>query len=162
MRASLVAELYQHRSRLRWSWSQLCFYRITNVALYGDRLRAFAAAYGHFYQARRTFLLDPTLQFDFFDYPHLDFTVLGLSSCDQNDPMNHIASIHPDALAAATSSLRQARYSGRTIAAVWHHSLFGVPTQNGYIDSEMLLHLNDSAVSLGFHGHQHRAQWQRF
>jgi hypothetical protein len=157
-RANLVVELFQHRSKLRWSWSHLCFYRITDDTLYADRLRAFASAYGDFYQGRRTFSLDSTLQFNFFDYAHLDFTILGLSSCDQNDPMNRIASIHPDALAAATSSLRQARYSGRTIAAVWHHSLFGVPTQNDYIDSEMLLHLIDSGVSLGFHGHQHRAQ----
>lgn len=157
-RVNLVAELFQRRTKLRWSWSNLCFYRITDDALYANRLRAFATAYSDFYQGRRTFPLDPTLQFDFFDYPHLDFTILGLSSCDQNDPMNRIASVHPDALAAATSSLRQSRYSGRTIAAVWHHSLFGVPTQNDFIDSEMLLHLIDSGVSLGFHGHQHRAQ----
>jgi hypothetical protein len=157
-RANLVAELFQHRTKLRWSWSDLCFYRITDEALYSERLRAFAIAYSEFYQGSRTFSLDPTRQFDFFDYPHLDFTIVGLSSCDQNDPMNRVAAIHPDALAAATSSMRQARYSGRTIAAVWHHSLLGVPTRNDYIDPEMLLHLIDSGVSIGFHGHQHRAQ----
>jgi 3',5'-cyclic AMP phosphodiesterase CpdA len=157
-RINLVAELFQPYTKLRWSWSNLCFYRITDESLYADRLRAFATAYSDFYQGNRAFSLDPALQFNFFDYPHLDFTILGLNSCDQNDPLNRVASIHPDALAAATSSLRQARYSGRTIAAVWHHSLFGVPTQNDYMDSEMLLHLIDSGVSLGFHGHQHRPQ----
>jgi len=157
-RANLVTELFQHRTKLRWSWSKLCFHRITDETQYAQRLCNFATAYNDFYQGRRTFSLDPRLQFDFFDYPHLDFTVLGLSSCDENDLLNPIASIHPDALAGATSALRQARYSGRLIAAVWHHSLFGVPAQTDYIDSELLLHLTDAGVSLGFHGHQHRAQ----
>jgi hypothetical protein len=157
-RAGLVAELFQHRTKLRWSWSKLCFYRITNEVQYAERLRDFAAAYNEFYRGSRTFSLDPSQQYDFFDFPHLNFTVLGLSSCYENDPLNRIASIHPDALAGATSALRQAKYSGRFVAAVWHHSLFGVPTQNDYIDSEMLLHITDAGVSLGFHGHQHRAQ----
>lgn len=157
-RSKLVSELFQHRTRLRWSWSNLGFYRITDETQYAERLRDFATAYNEFYQGRCTFSLDPRQQFTFFDYPRLNLTVLGLSSCDENDLLNRIASIHPDALAGATSALRQARYSGRLVAAVWHHSLFGVPSQNDYIDSEMLLHLIDAGVSLGFHGHQHRAQ----
>lgn len=157
-RANLVNELFQHHTKLRWSWSKLCFRRITDETQYAERLGDFAAAYNDFYQGKRAYSLDPRLQFDFFDYPHLDFTVLGLSSCNENDPLNRIASIHPDALAGVTSALRHARYSGRIVAAVWHHSLFGTPAQTDYIDSEMLLHLMDAGVSLGFHGHQHRPQ----
>jgi hypothetical protein len=157
-RFSLVSELFQHRSRLRWSWSNLGFYRITDENHYAERLRDFATAYDGFYEGGRTFSMDPRQQFAFFDYPRLNFTVLGLSSCNENDPLNRIASVHPDALAGATSALRQAKYSGRFVAAVWHHSLFGGPSRNDYIDSEMLLHLIDAGVSLGFHGHQHRAQ----
>lgn len=157
-RANLVSDLFQHRTLLRWSWPNLCFYRIVDETRYAERLRDFATAYHEFYQGNRTFSLDSAQQFDFFDYPYLNFTVLGLSSCDQNDPLNRIAAIHPDALAGATSALRQAKYSGRLVAAVWHHSLFGVPSQNDYIDSGLLLHLIDAGVSLGFHGHQHRAQ----
>lgn len=157
-RAALVSELFQHRTRLRWSWADLCFYRILDEARYAERLRDFATAYNEFYRGSRTFSLDPRAQFELFDYPHLNFTVLGLSSCDQNDPLNRIAAIHPDALAGATTTLRQSKYSGRLMAAVWHHSLFGGPSQNDYIDPEMLLHLIDAGVSLGFHGHQHRAQ----
>lgn len=157
-RAKLVTELFEHATQLRWSWSDLCFYRIVDPNQYADRLRDFAKAYSDFYQGSRNFSLDPRLQYDFFDYPDLNFTVLGLSSCHRNDPLNRIASIHPAALANAIQTLREARYSGRTVAAVWHHSLFGTPVQNDYIDSEMLLHLIDAGVSLGFHGHQHRAQ----
>jgi 3',5'-cyclic AMP phosphodiesterase CpdA len=157
-RVKLVAELFQHRSKIRWSWSQLCFYRIVDESKYAERLSDFGAAYNDFYQGSRTFSLDDGSQFDFFDYPHLDFTVLGLCSCYQNDPLNRVAAIHPDALAGATKALRQAKYSGRMLAAVWHHSLFGIPTQNDFIDSEILLHLTDAGVSLGFHGHQHRAK----
>ncbi len=157
-RSKLVSELFQHRTKIRWSWSQLCFFRIIDESKYAERLADFAAAYKDFYQGSRTFSLDASLQFDFFDYPHLDFTVLGLSSCDRNDPLNRVAAIHPDALAGATNALRQAKYSGRIVAAAWHHSLFGIPTQNDFIDSEMLLHLTDAGVSLGFHGHQHRAR----
>jgi 3',5'-cyclic AMP phosphodiesterase CpdA len=157
-KAKLVAELFEHRTKMRWSWEDMCFYRIADESKYAERLGHFAAAYHGFYRGSRTFSLDAGLQFEFFDYPHLDFTVLGLSSCDRNDPLNRVAAIHPDALAGATNALRQAKYSGRTIAAVWHHSLFGIPTQNDFMDSEMLLHLTDAGVALGFHGHQHRAR----
>ena len=157
-RAALVAELFQHRTKLRWSWPKLCFYRITDEVRYAERLGAFATAYSEFYLGKRTFSLEPGHQFDFFDFSHLNFTVVGLSSCNENDPLNRVAAIHPDALAGATSALREAKYSGRYVAAVWHHSLFGIPAQNDYIDSDMLLHLIDAGVSLGFHGHQHRAQ----
>jgi hypothetical protein len=157
-RDALVTELFKHRSKLRWSWSSLSFRRITDEAMYAERLRDFATAYNTFYQGKRTFSLEPGLQRDIFDFPHLDFTVLGLCSCNENDPLNRMASIHPDALAGATTDLRHAKYTGRVVGAVWHHSLSGVPTQNDYMDSEVLLHLADAGVSLGFHGHHHRAQ----
>src|SRR5260370_35447448 len=106
-RSKLVSELFHHRTKIRWSWSQLCFFRIIDESKYAERLADFAAAYKDFYQGSRTFSLDASLQFDFFDYPHLDFTVLGLSSCDRNDPLNRVAAIHPDALAGSTNAFRQ-------------------------------------------------------
>lgn len=157
-RGSLVTELFERGTELRWSWHKLCFYRITDPTGYANRLQPFASAYRDFYEGRRSFSLDPGLQHDFFDYPDLNFTVLGLNSCHRNDPFNRVGSIHPDALANAVSTLRKAKYSGRTVAAVWHHSLFGTPAQNDYIDAEILLHLIDGGVSLGFNGHQHNAQ----
>jgi 3',5'-cyclic AMP phosphodiesterase CpdA len=157
-RAQLVVELFQHRTKLRWSWSDLCFYRITNEAGYAERLRDFANAYNEFYQGSRTFSMDSGEQFDLFDYPDFNFSVLGLNSCDENDPLHRAGAVQPDALASAMSALRRSKYFGRLIAAVWHHSLFGGPLRTDYIDAEMLLHLIDAGVSLGFHGHQHRAQ----
>jgi Calcineurin-like phosphoesterase len=157
-RAKLVASFFTRRTKLRWSWKKLCFYEIVDDVMYRERLAHFAEAYRSFYQGARNFSLDPAEQFGIFDFPDLNFTVLGLCSCYENDPLNQVAAVHPDALAAGTGELRSAKYSGRLLAAVWHHSLSGAPPFNDYVDPEMLLHLIYGGISLGFHGHQHRAQ----
>jgi DNA repair exonuclease SbcCD nuclease subunit len=154
-RAVLVAELFMPRSRLRWSWRDLCFYRIIDEERYLDRLSYFAATYERFYERRRTFPRDPARQFDVFDFHDLAFSVITLNSCFDNDPLRRAGGMHPDALAAGYRALREPRRAGWLTAAAWHHNFVGGPTRDDYLDAEFLQLFIDAGVSLGFHGHQH-------
>jgi hypothetical protein len=40
--------------------------------------------------------------------------------------------------------------------ATWHHSFFGAPHDDDYLDAGPLQVLIDAGVSLALHGHQHR------
>jgi 3',5'-cyclic AMP phosphodiesterase CpdA len=156
-KASLVAELFTPSSRLRWSWRDLCFYRIFDTNLYLDRLRYFAAAYQRFYQGSRTFPREPELQYGVFDFPDIGLCVVALNSCFNNDPIRRAGAFHPSALTAACRALRQPSRAGWLMAAAWHHNLVGGPMQDDYLDAEFLQLLMDAGASLGFHGHQHLA-----
>lgn len=63
-KTKLVDELFAPKSKLRWSWREMCFFRITNSAMYRDRFRYFASTYNSFYQGKRTYQLAPEQQFD--------------------------------------------------------------------------------------------------
>jgi hypothetical protein len=155
-KAQLANELMLPQSMLRFSQSELEYYRIVDRGRYEGRLRHFAEMYDRFYQGRRRFSLSPDSQFAIFDYPALAFSVLALSSCHNNDPLHRAGAIHPSCLAEACRSVRNVEKTGWLAAAVWHHSVSGGPSQNDYVDAEMLQPLIEAGVSLGFHGHQHR------
>jgi DNA repair exonuclease SbcCD nuclease subunit len=59
-RAKLVTELFSPNSHLRWSWGELCFYKIADHTVYKNRLRHFAETYDRFYQGKRSYSLKGT------------------------------------------------------------------------------------------------------
>lgn len=154
-KAQMVAELFSPNSRLRWSWRELCFYRIVDEARYGSRLQYFAATYERFYQHQRTFSSRAEEQYGIFDFPELGFCVAALNSCFNNDPLRRAGAFHPTALTDACRTLRETQRSGWLMAAAWHHNMAGGPSSDDYLDSQFLQLLIDAGVSLGFHGHQH-------
>ena len=156
---ALVSELLRPDSSLRWCWQELALYRIGNATRYAQRLAPFADFYADFYRRQqRTFDLDSATQFAIFDYPALNLTVTGFSSCHGNDFFNKPGSIHPESIAAASLRLRDPRFNGRLRAAVWHHNTEGPPAQTDYMNASILQNFIDSGFSLGLHGHQHRPQ----
>jgi 3',5'-cyclic AMP phosphodiesterase CpdA len=158
-RAGLVREYFTANSSLRWSWSELAFYRIVDVNEYASRLSSFAGLYSEFYQGHRQYSLLPESQFEFFDFPDQKLSLLALNSCYGNDPFQRAGRMHPGALTEATRQLRSASRSGWLLASAWHHNLTGGPAQDDYLDPSFLQLLIDSGVSLGLHGHQHRTEW---
>lgn len=154
-KTKLVDELFTPKSKLRWSWREMCFFRITNSAMYRDRFRYFATTYNSFYQGKRTYQLAPEQQFDVFDFTPLGFCVVALNSCFNNDPLRRAGAFHPNTLTEACRALRQSNRVGWLAAVAWHHNLVGGPTQDDYLDAEFLQLLIDAGASLGFHGHQH-------
>ncbi len=153
-----LSQLFHPGSSLRWSWRELGLYKVADEEHYAQRLASFAAFYTEFYQGRRTFDLDPSKQFEMFDYPDFNLTVVGFSSCHENDFFNKQGAIHPGCIAEASLALRYPRFNGRLQAAVWHHNTEGIPSQTNYMDAGILQNLIDSGFSIGLHGHQHRPQ----
>jgi hypothetical protein len=154
-RKRLVAELFAPNSQMRWSWREMCFFKIIDNERYRDRFRYFATTYHSFYQGRRTYPLAPEQQFDVFDFADLGFCVVALNSCFNNDPLRRAGAFHPNTLTEACRALRQTNRTGWLAAAAWHHNVVGGPTQDDYLDAGFLQLLIDAGASLGFHGHQH-------
>ena len=154
----LVEQLFLPGSPLRWSWRDLKLFRITDSSMYMERMAAFAHFYSEFYQGERTYTLDPANHIDIFDCPQFDLTIVGFSSCYNNDLYNKQGSMHPACIAEAGTRLRHPSISGRLRIAVWHHDTEGSPVRADYMDPDFTQNLIDRGFSLGLHGHQHRPQ----
>ena len=155
----LINQLFLPESSLRWSWRELNLYKIVDPALYIQRMAAFAQFYSSFYNGERTYDLDPAKQLDIFDYPEFDLTIVGFSSCYNNDIYNRQGAIHPGCIAEAGTRLRHRSFTGRLLMAVWHHNTEGPPARFDYMDPDLIQNLLDRGFSLGLHGHQHRPQY---
>ena len=155
----IVTQLFSPNSRLRWSWSDFELYEIFDEDRYAERLACFADFYRKFYDGARSFSLEPSQQYDVFDFPEFNLVIVGFSSCFNNDILNKQGAIHPVSVANAGVALRQPARADRIRVAVWHHNTEGLPMQSDYMDPDMLQHLIDGGFSLGFHGHQHRPQF---
>lgn len=151
----LFRKLMEGDSNIRWSWNTFEFLQIQDQALYRKAFEPFSSFYTKFYEGRRRFPLDPTDQFDIFDYPDFNTTIITFNSCYNNDHCNAVGRIHFDCISKAIRKLRAAQYFGRLLIAVWHHNVKGSPLEANYMDSRCLKNLIEAGFSLGFHGHQH-------
>lgn len=156
-RNALVRELFSANSPLRWSWSKLEFFRVDDQNIYDNRLAQFARMYERFYQGKRTYSLEPSAQFDVFDFPDLSFCLVALNSCYRNDPMNRVGTIHPVALAAACRALRNPSRAGWCLGASWHHDVAGTAGHEDFLDAGFVQLLIDAGATIGLHGHRHRS-----
>ena len=155
----IINQLFSPDSRLRWSWRELELYMISDPTRYEQRMAAFANFYSEFYNGKRTYDLDPEKQVDIFDYPEHDLTIVGFSSCYNNDLYNRQGAINPGCIAEAGARLRHSSFTGRLRMAVWHHDTDGPPARFDYMDPDIIQNLIDRGFSLGLHGHQHRPQY---
>ena len=155
---ALVPRLFERDSGYRWSWSERALYEIHDPDAYLRRLEMFSMFYSRFYRGERAFPLDPSEQYEVFDYEDLMLTVVGYSSCCNNDPWHRSGNIHSDAIAASLAELRAPRYSGRALIGVWHHSISGLPHKPDFMDEERVQVLLAHGFTLGLHGHHHRAE----
>lgn len=147
-----------HNSSIRWSWRDLSFYRITDPNKYNNRLEAYANFYSTFYEGQRLFDLDPREQFDIFDYPEFNLTIVAFNSCFSNDHLRFAGDIHPECIAKANLRLREFKRKGRLILGTWHHNTKGLPYDSNYMDSSRLKNFIDSGIVVGLHGHQHKTE----
>ena len=154
-----INQLFLPESPLRWSWRELNLYKIADPGMYLQRMAAFSHFYSNFYNGERTYDLEPSKQIDLFDYPNLDLTIVGFSSCYNNDIYNRQGAIHPGCVAEAGTRLRHPSFNGRLRMAVWHHNTEGPPGRSDYMDPDLIQNLIDRGFSLGLHGHQHRPQY---
>ena len=146
-------------SQIRWSWSSFQFYKISNLDLYDQRFGEYSDFYKAFYDGTRNYSLKSPKQYEIFDFPELDVTIVGFNSCFGNDHCNNMGKIHPDCLADVSRILRKTEFRNRLVMAVWHHNTSGGPIDNDYMDGRILQNFIDSNFSIGLHGHQHKAEF---
>lgn len=151
----LFKQLTEGDSNIRWSWDTFEFLQIEDQVFYRSAFEPFSSFYTGFYKGKRHFPLDPTDQFDIFDYPDFNTTIVTFNSCYNNDHCNSTGRIHFDCISKAIRRLRDPQYFGRLLIAVWHHNVKGSPLEANYMDSRCLKNLIEAGFSLGFHGHQH-------
>lgn len=154
----LVGELSRPGSMLRWSWKDLCFFRIIDQNMYLDRFKYFKNLYDRFYSGVRTYSLDPVEQFDIFEFDDLGFAVVALNSCFSTDIFYEVGDINSDALVAGRQRLASPNLQGWVKAALWHHDMSGDPGRTNYMRRDLLQYLIESGVGLAFHGHGHRTE----
>lgn len=158
-RKALARELNRINGIHRWDASEFSVRQIVDKKMYSQRLEPFAQFYSSFYRGGRIFCLDDDKQCEVFDFPSLNVSIVGLSSCVDNDLFNRAGRIHPSCIAKATMQISSLLTAGRVGIAVWHHNLSGGPKDSDYVDPEFLQSLMDGGFSLGLHGHQHRPQY---
>jgi len=142
-------------SNIRWSWSNFEFWQIEDQTLYQKAFEPFCNFYTEFYEGKRKYTLEPADQYDIFDYPDINTTIVSFNSCYNNDHCNSVGRIHYDCISKAIRRLRDPQYFNRLLLAVWHHNAKGSPLEANYMDSRCLKNLIEAGFSLGFHGHQH-------
>ena len=155
----LFQELSNPSSPYRWSWREGTWYKIEDQEGYHNRLAPFVDFYDSFYEGQRSYSPDPHKQLDFFDFPEWEVTVVGFSSCYNNDLLRRQGTINPECIARAGEGLRENTREGWLRFAVWHHNIEGPPHQVDYMDPAVVQVLIDSGFSLAFHGHQHKPQF---
>jgi predicted phosphodiesterase len=158
-KVGLVEQLFCRNPTLRWSWSDFELYEIVDTDQYSQRLGPFCEFYERFYEGLWSYSLDPSNQFQIFDFPEFNLTIVGFCSCYNNDIFNKQGDIHPDCISGAGLALRDRLYENRIRIGVWHHNTEGLPLQSDYMDPDILQNLIDRGFSLGFHGHQHKPQF---
>jgi len=151
----LLKTMLEGDSTIRWSWNTFEFLRIDDKTLYQRAFEPFCDFYTNFYEGKREYTLDPADQYDIFDYPDINTTIVTFNSCYNNDHCNTVGRIHYDCISKAIRRLRDPQYFGRLLIAVWHHNVRGSPLEANYMDSRCLKNLIEAGFSLGFHGHQH-------
>ena len=153
-------ELLKPNSDVRWSWEELKFFKIDKPDTYKKRMEAFCNFYNDFYSGLgKTYDLDPEKHYGIFDFPEFDLTIVGFSSCHNNDIFNKQGMINPVCIGNVGKELRKPSFANRIRIATWHHNTEGMPMQFDYMPPELLQSLIDQNFCIGFHGHQHKPQY---
>jgi len=146
-------------SHLRWSWADLCFFEIDNDELYESRLASFGRFLNDLPRSDdHPWRDEPAARYTIQVFDQFELCVVGFSSCHKLDHLNHIGSIHPEAIAAAEEEIRRQGVAEYRKVAVWHHNTRGGPADSDYMHDHVLEMLTALDYSLGIHGHQHRSE----
>lgn len=154
----IVKDSFKSQSTTRWSWKDLSFFKVTNIATYDKRLEAFSNFYNKFYDGKRSYSITPNEQYNLFDYPEFNLAIVAYNSCYNNDHLRFVGEIHPDCISKSTMEIRELIKRGRLILATWHHNTKGGPFESNYMDGSVLQNFIDAKISIGFHGHQHKME----
>ena len=142
-------------SEIRWSWEDLCFYKIKDENIYNKRMDNFIDFYNNFYKGIKEYPKDPKEQYHIFDIPELNVSFVAYNSCYRNDHLNLTGCINPNCISKSSADLDNLHRNGRLLIGVWHHNISGLPYENNYMDQRALRIMIDKNIQIGLFGHQH-------
>ncbi len=155
VKAKYLTHAINQHSNIRWSWSDLSFYKVKDQRIYKKRFEAFTRFYSEFYNGKRSYSHSPENQYDVFDFPEFAISIVGYNSCYNTDHLNLVGDIHPNCIADSSLQLRKLAKKGRLLLAAWHHNTKGLPSDANYMNNSKLKNFIDAGIEIGFHGHQH-------
>lgn len=156
--STFVNALSEEDTNIRWSWKDLCFYKITNEEIYNERFQDFIAFYDEFYKegkVNRKFPTDSNKSSYLLDFKEDNVTFACFNSCYHLDHLQNCGYISANSLASLSRDLLEKRRQGRFIIAVWHHHTHGLPKENNYLNYRILDNMSKYGIRMALHGHQH-------
>lgn len=150
-----ILDQIKNDSKIRWSWDELCLYRIIDEDLYNSRMNSFIAFYNSFYNGIRAYSKEPKEQYQIYDIPNLNIACVAYNSCYRNDHLNLAGCINPSCITKSSDELIYLHKMGRLLVGVWHHHTTGLPKEDNYLDYRILKTMIDKNIQIGLFGHQH-------
>lgn len=142
----------------RWSWNDLCFYRIKHPEIYAKRFDLFVDFYNRFFDGIRSISDVPDEFSDIVDLPDFGTAFALFNSCYKLDHLRYAGTINPSSLTKQARLLRDLSRKGRLIIGVWHHHINGLPMEDNYLDFRILQPMVANRIHVGLFGHQHCSQ----
>ena len=115
-------ELDRVSSGVRWSWSNLAFYKVNAPEVYAQRFNGFSKFFNELPGDRPLWKNTDDHRFTIQLYDKHQIAVVGFCSCFNVDHLNHTGAIHPASIANAEEELRQQGAKDYLKIAVWHHN----------------------------------------
>ena len=154
--SDVLASIIQPSSTYRWSWPERKLFRITNEAVYEQRMDRYWEFMDSFYNGvDLRFPIDRARGFQLFELCKQRVLVAAFDSIDGNDCFSYAGSIARGAVGKCAMELRDARHAYNLKIGVWHHSIQGPPLRSDYMNSSQVQEMIGHGFQLGLHGHQH-------
>ena len=150
-----ILKQIKENSKIRWSWEELCLYKIIDEDLYNSRMDSFITFYNNFYEGIKTYSKEPKEQYQIFDIPELNIACVAYNSCYKNDHLNCAGCIHTTCITRSSDQIFNLHKMGRLLIGVWHHHTSGLPKEDNYLDYTILKYMIDKNLQIGLFGHQH-------
>ena len=156
--SDVLASIVQPSSTYRWSWPVQKLFRITNEAIYEQRMNRYWEFVNSFYSGvDLRFPIDRARGFQLFELCKRRVLVAAFDSIDENDCFSHAGAIARGTVAKCAIELRDARHAYDLKVAVWHHSIQGPPLRSDYMNASQVQEMIGHGFQMGMHGHQHVA-----
>lgn len=155
----LGAKLSSETSDLRWDWEARRLYRISDRALYENRLEAFWTFFDKFYEGVPGLLrVKAGSDANLFELANGKIAVAAFNSCFGNDCFAYHGMIRKEAIAQSYLDLNDLGGLYDLRIAVWHHNIEGPPYRSDYMDVDLVRGMIGRGYRLGLYGHHHKSQ----
>lgn len=156
---SIPSELANPGTLFRWSWKELELYKLKDASTYKRRLSAYWDFFEKFYENTKLPMpVDRDRGYHFFELIGKRIFLAGFESTFGNDNFQYSGALTPGVIGRCAMEMRKIQHSYDLRLAIWHHSIYGPPNRNDYLDVNATREMAGHGFQLGLHGHQHVAE----